>query len=284
MIRLSHTIFALPFALAALILILRNDLIEFEWINLLFLLIAFTGMRSFAMAYNRLVDSDIDARNPRTENRAIPAGILSQKAVMIFAGLSLLVMALSALAMSSLAFWLSFPAAIIIAGYSHAKRFTYFCHLWLGLAIGLAPPAVYLALTETVPITAFLLMFILATYIAGFDILYSLQDMEFDRANGLHSVPARFGVKGALIISVLLHLLSVSGLVFLWKWESLSYTYLIGAFIGAIVIGEEHRIVGWGENVEIEKIPIAFFNYNSVFSILFFVIILADWIFPMGLA
>lgn len=282
MIRLSHTVFALPFALAAATFVFKNDLAEFEWLNILYVVLAFTGMRSFAMAYNRIADAELDAKNPRTFNREIPAGKLNKKTVILFAVLSFIFMAVFAYLLTPWALLCSIPAAFIVAGYSHAKRFTYLCHIWLGLAIGLAPPAVYLALTLSIPITSLILMAVLTTYIAGFDILYSLQDMYFDRANGLHSIPARFGENTALAVSAGLHFLTVSGLIVLWKIENLSFTYLIGAVVCALIVSEEHRVVGWGKSLRKDKIPVAFFNYNSAFSILFFVIILADWFFPLG--
>jgi len=275
MIRLSHTLFALPFALTALVIIVKNSLTEFSWANLVFVVLAFTGARSFSMGINRIADAKIDADNPRTKNREIPAGILSISQVWIFTVISMLLTTLFAWLLTPLAFYLSFPAMILLAGYSYSKRFTWLCHLWLGAVIGMAPLGVYIALTQTLPTTSWILFGILTTYIGGFDILYSLQDIDFDRKQRLYSIPARFGVNLSLLISTALHLLSIAGFFWLGFYEALGVIYTIGAVILSILVIMEHKIIGWSNHVKLDKIPVAFFNYNSAISILFFLFILA---------
>ncbi len=279
LIRLSHTVFALPFALSALVLIWRDAPEKVSVRELALVTLAFTFFRSFAMAFNRLVDADIDARNPRTAVREIPTGRLSRFQVLVFAVLSLAGGFTAAWLLNPLAFYLGFPAVVLLAGYSYAKRFTYLCHIWLGLAIGMAPPAVYVALIGTVPPEALLLFLTLASYIAGFDILYALQDIEFDKANGLHSIPARFGVRGAQAIAAFLHLITTLLLFLLPQYANLDFVYLIGANIIVLLLFLEHRAIGILGEPRIEKIPAAFFNYNSAISIVLFIAIASDVFF-----
>jgi len=269
MIKFSHTLFALPFALAALTIIFKKHAAEIEisWLKVLLIVAAFTGMRSFAMAVNRLADHEIDAKNPRTQMREIPAGRLSRATVTAFALAALAVAGISAWFLAPIAGYLALPAALLVASYSYTKRFTWVCHFILGAVIGLAPPAVYIALLQTITPEALLLAITLMFYIAGFDILYSLQDMEFDRREGLHSVPARFGIGGAMWISRFSHLVALCSAGYLLahlpygylKW--LGFTVLLGLIIA------EHALVGSTQKPRYEKIPVAFFHMNSLFSL-----------------
>lgn len=281
MIRFSHTVFALPFALLAVVLIYTGTGIEFSWFKLVLIIAAFTGMRSFSMAFNRLADAVIDEKNPRTAGREIPAGVLSRPAVIIFAFISLTVVLGSAWLLAPIAFYLSFPAAVLLAGYSYSKRFTWLCHLWLGASIGMAVPAVYVALVQKVPPESIILWLILMTYIAGFDILYSMQDRDFDVTYNLKSVPVSFGIQGALVFSSVLHIITVTLIFILPLLIDLGIIYYTGAGIISLIIFLEHKVVGWGEKVRYERIPVVFFNYNAAVSILFFVTVLADRLFSV---
>lgn len=275
MVRFSHTVFALPFALAALAVIAARyrGQVTLTWQKCLLVVAAFTAMRSFAMAVNRLADRKIDALNPRTAGREIPAGILSPRAVLLFAFFSLALLCLCARLLSPLAGYLALPAALIAATYSMAKRFTALCHFWLGLAIGMAPPAVYIALLEQVYPEALFMSGALAFYIAGFDILYALQDRNFDRDAGLYSVPARYGVTTALWVSRLSHMLSLA-LIFLVLWQlGLRPPGVAGLLALAALLGLEHWLVGTADNIHYEKIPVAFFSVNSVFSLSYLIVI-----------
>lgn len=276
LVRFSHTIFALPFALVGVALIFDAGQISLTWLDIVWIVIAFTGMRSFAMAFNRLADAAIDERNPRTQGREIPAGKLSKTQVWFFLALSLIAVWVSAWLLSPLAFYLSFPAIVLLAGYSYAKRFTFLVHLWLGIAIGMAPLGVYIALSGSLPLVSWILFITLATYISGFDILYALQDEEFDRSEKLHSIPAVLGTQGALVFSLVLHTITIAGFFTLYFYSPLSLPYLLGALVLSLLVIGEHVVVGWGKNVKKDKIPVAFFNFNSAVSILFFVFVLVD--------
>lgn len=277
MIRFSHTVFALPFALAATIVVAARyrEQVSVTPEKVFLIVLAFTGMRSFAMAVNRLADRHIDALNARTAGREIPAGLLSVHAVQFFAVLSLLATIIAAYFLNPIAGYLALPAAIIVAGYSLAKRFTWLCHFWLGAAIGLAPPAVYVALLQQISPEALLMQAVLMFYIGGFDILYAMQDIDFDRREKLHSIPARFGAAGAMWIARVSHTcaaIAAAYLIWYLKFHPLVwgfYTVLVGLFIA------EHWLVGSVKNPRWEKIPVAFFNVNSAFSLVFLATIAA---------
>jgi 4-hydroxybenzoate polyprenyltransferase len=271
MIKFSHTVFALPFALAALLIIFvrYRHLVDLTPLKAALIVVAFTGMRSFAMAINRVADRAIDAQNPRTANREIPAGKLGVRAVVVFAFLSLAILTLSAYFLTPLAGYLALPAAAIVAGYSYAKRFTWLCHFWLGAAIGMAPLAVYAALLQSITPEAWLMAATLCFYIAGFDILYSLQDRVFDKARNLHSVPARFGISGAMWISRISHLGALATVAVLIYALRLSFVAWGFFPILAGLLMAEHLLVGSPDNPRYEKIPIAFFHINTVFSAVF---------------
>lgn len=268
MIKFSHTLFALPFALAAVITVhLRYSPLTL-WKGFL-IVISFTAMRSFAMAFNRLADHEIDAKNARTAVRELPAGRLSRRAVWVFAGLSLFILVVAAWYLNPLAAYCALPTAVIVASYSLAKRFTWLCHLWLGSAIGLAPMAVYVALLGRIETEALLMSATLAFYIAGFDMLYALQDLEFDRGHGLYSIPVRFGAAGAMWMARATHTLALGIAAALFGVIGVN---LVGWGFLAILAGllfTEHYLVGPVKNPRYEKIPVAFFNVNSAFSIIF---------------
>lgn len=282
MIRFSHTVFALPFALAATLVVAaryREQVSVTAW-KVLLIVLAFTGMRSFAMAVNRLADRHIDARNARTAGREIPAGLLSVRAVQFFAVLSLLTTIVTAYLLSPVAGYLALPAAIIVAGYSLAKRFTWLCHFWLGAAIGLAPPAVYVALLQQITPEALLMQAVLMFYIGGFDILYAMQDIEFDRREKLHSIPARFGAAAAMWIARISHSCAAIAAAYLIWYLNFNplvwccYAILVGLFVA------EHWLVGSVKNPRWEKIPVAFFNVNSAFSLVFLATVAAGAFLP----
>jgi 4-hydroxybenzoate polyprenyltransferase len=277
MVRFSHTVFALPFALAALAVIAgrRSGEVSLTWQKVLLVVVAFTAMRSFAMAVNRYADKEFDALNPRTAQREIPAGILSPRSVLLFALISLATLVLCAWLLSPLAGYLALPAAVMVATYSLAKRFTALCHFWLGLAIGMAPAAVYIALLQRLYPEALLMSGALAFYIAGFDILYALQDCEFDRKAGLYSIPARYGEKYALWVSRLSHTASLVLVFFVLHQLGLNGAGIAGLFVLTALLAVEHWLVGRADAIRYEKIPIAFFHINSAFSISFLLVICA---------
>lgn len=276
MVKLSHTVFALPFALVAVMIIWDQHLVRITWLDTVFIVLAFTGVRSFSMAINRIADARIDAMNPRTSGREIPRGKLTIGQVWFFAAFSLLVVWIFSYLLSPVAFVVSFPALILLAGYSYSKRFTWFCHLWLGAVIGMAPLAVYIALTQSLPLDAWILFVTLSTYIAGFDILYSIQDVDFDRKMNLYSMPSRLGITSSLWISAVLHLFSIAGFISLGINIHAHVYYFMGNVLIIFMIFAEHVVIGWGSRLNRDKIPVAFFNYNSVVSLSFLIFTFLD--------
>lgn len=266
MIKISHTVFALPFGLAALVILSENHVITAEM--LLWVIIAIIAARSAAMGFNRVIDASYDGRNPRTANRHIPSGTLSVREATMFGVFSAVVFVGAAAMLSPLCFLLSFPVLAILVGYSYTKRFTSASHLVLGISIGLMPLGASVAVAGTITPATAVLSLALSTYIAGFDILYACQDIEFDRQEGLRSMPSCLGIMPALLISIALHVISIIGLVALYWMLPLSPAYLacIAAIGGLFVI--EHLLV---RPSDLSKINVAFFDVNSVISVMVFV-------------
>ncbi|MEA2102350.1 MAG: UbiA-like polyprenyltransferase [Thermodesulfobacteriota bacterium] len=270
MIKFSHTIFALPFALASVVLAYKYTTIDPA--DIFWIITAMIGARSAAMGFNRLADAAIDKKNPRTAAREIPSGTMTGRDAVIFILVSAIIFVFSAGMLSMLCLWLCLPVLFMLFFYSFTKRFTWLCHLILGLAIGMVPMAVWVALTGEMPWRIGVLGLALLTYIAGFDILYACQDVGFDRDQGLYSIPARFGIKPALVISAALHLATLSCLVGLFWIFDLNAIYLgLTGIIGLLLI-VEHWLV---TPDDLSRIPIAFFHVNSIISVLILVSILA---------
>jgi len=268
MIKLSHTIFALPFALAAAWLASRT--VQVTALQIVWIALCMATARSSAMGFNRIVDRDIDAANPRTANREIPSGQISLGAAWAFTlGSAALFVGFSAL-LGRTTLYLAPIALLVVWGYSLTKRFTALCHLWLGGALALAPTAVWIALTGGYSPIPLVLSVAVGTWVAGFDIIYSCQDFEFDRDRGLRSIPAAVGLRGALIASAVLHLLTVGALLALPQFIALGWIYYVGVGIIAAVLGYEHAIVSPGDLSRIDK---AFFDLNGAISLLFLVFV-----------
>jgi 4-hydroxybenzoate polyprenyltransferase len=264
MIKLSHSIFALPFALAAAVLASRQVTVTPAQVGLIVL--CMVTARSSAMGFNRLVDRRYDAANPRTANREIPAGEIGVGAAWAFTlGSAALFVAFSAL-LGHATLLLSPVAIAVVWGYSLTKRFTALCHVVLGVALGIAPTAVWIALTGTASVTSLLLSVAVATWVAGFDILYSCQDAEFDRSVGLRSIPAVLGNRGALIVSALLHVVTVGCLAALPSVVALGWPYGVGVAAITAVLIYEHWIVRPNDLSRIDK---AFFDLNGYISLAF---------------
>ncbi len=262
MIKFSHSIFALPFALAAVILAARQhslDIQTFFWI-----LVAMVGARSAAMGFNRLADAAIDAQNPRTAIREIPSGRLSLQAGIVFVILFSALFILACAFLGKLCLFLSIPILLLLFSYSYTKRFTWLSHLYLGFVISLAPLGAWIAVTNTFSWEVLTLCLALMAYIAGFDILYSCQDQEFDQKQGLYSIPAQFGIKNALFIAKAIHLLAwISFWVLKYAFD-LNGVYLAAVIIiGALLICE-HLLV---RPDNLRHINIAFFHVNSIISV-----------------
>lgn len=271
MIKFSHTVFALPFALSAIVLVQRTHVLTVR--HVVFILLAMVGARSAAMGVNRLADARFDAANPRTAGREIPSGRLGPAAAAGFVGASSLLFVGSAAMLGPLCFRLSFPVLGVLFFYSFTKRFTWAAHLWLGFAISLAPIGAWIAVAGGLDPAILLLSAALLTYIAGFDILYACQDAEFDRSMGLFSIPAQFGVARALLVARVLHFLSFASFLALYFPFAMTGAYLVTvAIIGALLV-LEHRLV---HPEDLSRIDIAFFHVNSLISLILFAGILAD--------
>jgi len=271
MIKFSHTVFALPFAVSAAVLTLRYH--EFEPVELIWILLAMIGARSAAMGFNRITDAGLDARNPRTCQREIPAGRITVMSSWILVSLSSALFIFSAGMLGRICLIWSIPVLFILFGYSYTKRVTWLCHLCLGFAISLAPLGTWIALTQGFSWSIVLLSLALMTYIAGFDILYACQDLDVDRREGLFSIPVFFGVRKALLISSALHVLSFICFFLIYIAFDMHLVYLITVMIIGVLLIIEQRLV---TPDDLSRVPIAFFHINSMISILLFVGILTD--------
>lgn len=271
MVKFSHSVFALPFALAAVILAQRT--VHLQWLDLIWILIAMVSARSAAMGFNRIVDARFDGQNSRTQNREIPAGQIPMTAAGIFVLFSALLFLFMAWLLGKVCFYSAFPVLAILLTYSYTKRFMWGSHLILGLAIALAPMGAWIAVTKGFDGAILWLSLALLTHIAGFDILYACQDYEFDRSVGLRSIPTRFGIKRALGIAAIIHVISffaftIVAFVFHLKWP-----YLVSVFIIGCLLVLEHKLV---QPEDLSRVPIAFFHINSIIACVLFLGVFGD--------
>jgi 4-hydroxybenzoate polyprenyltransferase len=282
LVKLSHTIFGLPFTLAAGILAHRaavheglGDGVGMTWLKLVWIIVAFTGARTTAMGFNRIVDRSIDAKNPRTATRELPAGTVSVRAAWALTILAALVFVGASAALGPVALTLTPVCLLVICGYSLFKRFSWAAHLILGIALALGPAGAWVAVTGG--LAGFelpaVMMVAVATWVAGFDVIYSLQDHEFDREAGLHSIPVAFGVRGALWFSAILHVLTAAALVGVHLLGGLGLAHLIGMILVIAILLYEHWIVRPNDLSRINK---AFFDLNGWISIAYFAAMLID--------
>lgn len=271
LIKFSHTIFALPFALAALVLASRQQPIA--WPNVAWIVVAMAAARSAAMGFNRYADYHYDGRNPRTTGRPLTSGEINKRSVLIFIAVSSMIFILSAAALGRICLALSIPVLIVLFMYSYTKRFTSLSHLFLGFAIGLAPLGAWIAASGTLDPRILSLSLALMTYIAGFDILYACQDMDFDKKEGLFSIPACLGVQRALRISSLLHLFTFLFLLSVHFFFRLGSVYLFFLTCISLLLVVEHVLVRPGR---LARINVAFFHVNSIISLLLLLGIWAD--------
>jgi 4-hydroxybenzoate polyprenyltransferase len=270
LVKIEHTVFALPFAYIGALLAVgdipsAHDLV---WITL-----AMVGARSLAMGLNRLIDAEIDARNPRTAGRELPAGHLSRVQVTAFCALAFALYLTSCFQLDPLVRWLwPIPVAGFVL-YPYLKRFTWLSHLWLGAVDGLAPVGAWVAITGELPWEAWALGGAVALWIAGFDFFYSLFDREVDRQQGLHSVAVRFGVGGAFRGARLLHVATVALLGAVGLGLGLGWLYWVGVAVVAALLAYEHSLVRPGD---LRRLDAAFFTVNGVISVVFFLFVLAE--------
>ncbi len=270
MIKFSHTIFALPFALTSAF-IAATGFPTFR--HTFWIIIAMASARTGAMSFNRLVDASIDSKNPRTKDRPLPKGLISRDAVIFSTMLSFSVFVFSAYMLNKLCFYLSPVAIVILTGYSLTKRFTNYTHVVLGLALSGAPLGAWIAVKGNIESLPVILSFAVLFWVAGFDILYALQDYEFDKKEGLHSIPAKYGIKKSIIIARIFHFLMVLLLITVYFVGSFGYLYLSGLVVISLLLVYEHSLVK--EN-DLSRLDVAFFNMNGYISVLFFVFTAID--------
>ena len=270
LVKFEHTVFALPFAFVGAILSVGEvpSAAKLGWVTL-----AMVGARSLAMALNRLIDAEIDARNPRTAARELPSGLLSRAQVIAFciAALAVFLVAVWQLDPIVHVLW-PVPVALFVL-YPYTKRFTWLCHLVLGLSTGLAPIGAWLAVSGDADIAAFMLWAAVALWIGGFDIIYATTDVEFDRREGLYSLPVRFGIGPALMVTRVCHLLAVALLIGVGVNLGLGPLYYLGLAAVAALLGYENAIV---HPDDLSRVNVAFFTLNGVISIVFLAGVLAD--------
>ena len=270
MIKWEHSIFALPFALCGAMLAAGGVP---AWHQLAWIIVAMISARSAAMAFNRVADAAIDAANPRTQTRALPAGTLTPLFVTTFVVVSCAVFVLAASQLNHLTLILSPLALGIVLLYSYTKRFTRWSHLVLGFALGIAPAAAWIAVRASFDPRILLLTAAVTFWVGGFDVLYACQDFDFDREAGLHSLPRYFGIRAALVISRLFHVIMLLLLITLVITFGLGKFAIAGVVAVAILLAYEHSLVS---SHDLSKLNAAFFTMNGVISVVFFVFIAAD--------
>jgi 4-hydroxybenzoate polyprenyltransferase len=270
MIKWEHSIFALPFALCGAMLAAGGlpTAHQVAWI-----IVAMVAARSAAMAFNRLADVSIDAANPRTSSRALPAGQLTPGFVAAFVVISSLIFIAAAAELNRLALWLSPVALAVLLLYSYTKRFTRWSHLVLGFALGIAPSAAWIAVRGSLDPRILLLTAAVTFWVAGFDVLYACQDFEFDRASGLHSIPRYLGISRALWVARAFHVIMLLLLVALMLAFGLGRVAIAGVAVVAALLAYEHSLVSAGD---LRKLNAAFFTMNGVISVVFFVFVAGD--------
>lgn len=275
MIKFEHSVFALPFALTGAALALRVSRLSVpEVVRLIaWIVISMVAARSAAMAFNRLADAEIDGRNPRTKMRHLPAGLLSRKFAWAFVAVASLVFLFAAWELNTLCFRLAPLALGIVFAYSYTKRFTSFSHLALGFCLGIAPSAAWIAVRGKLELPPLLLTAAVTCWTAGFDIIYSCQDFDFDRESGLHSVPARLGIARALMLSRALHVVMILSLGWLMLLLHLGTLSAVGVIAVGLLLIYEHSLV---TATDLSRVDAAFFTMNGWASVLFFVFWTAD--------
>ncbi|WP_366922267.1 putative 4-hydroxybenzoate polyprenyltransferase [Metallumcola ferriviriculae] len=270
MIKFEHTIFALPFAYLGAFLASGGVPTA---ANLFWITVAMVGARTAAMSLNRLIDRQIDALNPRTAARALPKGLLSVGEVWLYTIISFVILFAAAAQLNPLCVKLMPVAVFVLVIYSYTKRWTWACHFVLGIALGLAPLGSWVAVTGSIDLPGILLGLAVAVWVAGFDIIYACQDYDFDRNAGIHSVPKRFGISRALVISSVLHIFAPLLLLAVGLYAGLGIFYLVGVLAATGLLYYEHRLI---RPDDLSKLGMAFMNMNGYLSTLMFVFTVLD--------
>lgn len=279
LVKFSHTIFALPFALVGYFLGVNRPEFSFDWKVLGLVLLCMVFARNAAMAFNRWQDRDIDGKNPRTAVREIPAGILPEKSVLWFVILNCIGLIITTYFINPICFYLSPVAILITLGYSYTKRFTALCHLVLGLGLSLAPIGAFMAVTGQFGLIPILLGMAVLFWVAGFDIIYALQDFEFDKSLNLHSTPVWLGKKKALGLSTVFHVITailIIGAAYLLQQEypAIGLIHYVGAAIFIGLLFYQHTLV---KTNDLSKVNLAFFTTNGIASVIFGLLLIVDF-------
>lgn len=277
LVTFAHTIFAMPFAFIGFFLAVTTTQYHFDWLKLVLMVLCMIFARNSAMAFNRYLDRDIDIQNPRTKQRDIPAGRISPKAALTFVIINCLLFITATWFINRLCFFLSPIALFVVMGYSATKRFTALCHLVLGLGLSLAPIGAYLVVTGQFALTPIFFSLSVLCWVSGFDIIYALQDEDFDRSQNLHSIPAYLGKVNALRLSTFLHVLSAVFIMMPAFETEVGFLYYIGIAFFCAMLVYQHLLV---KPNDLSRVNFAFMTTNGIASVVFAVLFLLDriWI------
>lgn len=280
LIKFSHTIFAMPFAMIGFVLGLMNVKVDsndhgYIMTKLILVVLSMVFARSAAMAFNRWLDKNFDAANPRTAIREIPSGIISANKALLFVIINCIAFVFTTWFINPLCFYLSFVALFVILFYSYTKRFTPLCHLVLGVGLALAPIGAYLAVTGAFSVVPVLFSFVVLCWVSGFDIIYALQDEDFDRSQNLHSIPVWLGKKNALHFSKALHIISATLVIIIGLFARFHWLYWIGTAIFCGMLIYQHSIV---KPKDLSRVNIAFMTANGIASVAFAIFVITDMI------
>lgn len=278
LVKFSHTIFAMPFAIIGFVLGLRYNWMEHTtinnvWVKFILVIVCMVTARSTAMAFNRYLDRHFDKLNPRTAIREIPAGIIKAEKALVFIGINMVIFITATYFINTICFYLSPIALFVILFYSYTKRFTYLCHLVLGIGLALAPIGAYLAVTGSFAILPLLFSFAVVFWVSGFDIIYALQDIDFDQSQSLYSIPSYWGLEKALNIARVLHVVSAIFVIIAFYIGGFHVLYVLGlaVFIGMLLY--QHSIV---KPNDLSKVNIAFMTANGIASVVFGIIVITS--------
>lgn len=269
----AHTIFAMPFAFIGFFLAITTTDHSFSWLQFVLMILCMIFSRNAAMAFNRYLDREMDAKNPRTVVRDIPAGRISSNQALIFTIINSLLLIITTFFINPICFYLSPVALAVVLGYSYTKRFTPLCHLVLGLGLALAPIGAYLVVTGEFALLPVFFSLAVLCWVSGFDIIYALQDEEFDRQHNLKSIPAWLGKKNALQVSTFLHTLTVLFVTLPLLYTPLSWFYVAGIVFFIVLLIYQHRLVSPDD---LSKVDRAFFTTNGIASTIFAIFFILD--------
>lgn len=277
LVTFSHTIFAMPFAIIGFFLAVTTTSYRFDWVKLVLMILCMVFARNSAMAFNRYLDRDVDAKNPRTKQRDIPSGRISPASALTFTVINCLLFIVTTWYINRLCFYLSPVALLVVLGYSATKRFTALCHMVLGLGLSLAPIGAYLAVTGAFNIVPLFFSFAVLCWVSGFDIIYALQDEDFDREQNLHSIPAYVGKVNALRLSSALHVFSAIFIIMPVFSTHVGALYYLGIVFFCGMLIYQHLLV---KPNDLSRVNFAFMTTNGIASVVFAVFFLLDrWLF-----